>query len=127
MSFKPDYGLQLLEEGVSPSIDLFFHSLRLYSVTLLGEGQYSTTGEFLHADELYALSLDFDDLQLAQILAGASEHEHQTVMTEVARDPTTPRTIELNVEVVFGVRARLGQIQMTPYEQFVPLIVHEVL
>ena len=42
MSFKPDYGLRLKEEGISEDVDLDFYDFHLYSLTLLGNDQFST-------------------------------------------------------------------------------------
>ncbi len=42
MSFKPDYGLRQMNDGVSREVDQFFYDFRLWSLTVLGRGQYST-------------------------------------------------------------------------------------
>jgi hypothetical protein len=59
MTYKPDFGLRLLREGITPKVDHFFYDFRLYSLTVLGRGQYSTMVEKPYAGELHALSLDF--------------------------------------------------------------------
>jgi hypothetical protein len=69
--FKPDYGLRLLNDGFSRTADLFFYEFRLYSISVLGNGAYSTMVEQRYDGELYALSLDFNHAQLEQILVGA--------------------------------------------------------
>ena len=69
MDFKPYYGIRLLKEGFSSAVALNFYDFRLYSLTVIGRGQYSTMVEMPYAGESHALSLDFDQRQLDQILA----------------------------------------------------------
>ncbi len=126
MSYKPDYGLRLKKNGVSPSVDQFFYDFRLYSVSVLGPGQYSTMVELPIEGEPHALSLDFDQRQLDQILMNALPQIATLVRGAVASDPSTPRTIDFAGEVVFGLRARLGQLQRVQREEFVPLIAQEI-
>lgn len=127
MSLKPDYGLRQLKDGISPSVDHCFYDIPLHHISILGEGQYSTIVNFPYNGEPHALSLDFDDASLAQVLAQAPEAIYQKFRGELSRDPSTPRTIELSAGATFSVRARLGQLQQVPGEQFVPLVVQEVL
>ena len=60
MSFKPDFGLRLKTDGISRDVDQYFYDFRLWSLTVLGRGQYSTGVEMPLAGELHALSLDFN-------------------------------------------------------------------
>jgi hypothetical protein len=46
---------------------------------------------------------------------------------QLATDPFTPRTIEFEGDVIFGVRARLGKMQTVQYESFVPFVAQEIL
>jgi hypothetical protein len=55
MSYKPDYGLRLMNSGVSRHVDHFFYDFRLYSLTVLNFGQYSTKSNPLRD----SLSVDF--------------------------------------------------------------------
>ena len=127
MSLKPDYGLRQLTDGINPSADHCFYDVPLHHLSIICEGQYSTIVNFPYRGELHSLSLDFDDSAVAQILAQAPEAIYQLVISELGRDPATPRTIELSAGTTFSVRARLGQLQHAPGEQFVPLVVQEVL
>jgi hypothetical protein len=127
MSYKPDYGLRLMNTGVGREVDHFFYSFRLYSLTVLNRGQYSTMVDLPCESEVCALSLDFNEGQLEQILAKASPELVAFLRKEISRDPSSPRTIDFEGEVAFAVRARLGQLQVVQRESFVPLVVQEIL
>ncbi len=127
MSYKPDYGLRLMNSGVGRHVDHFFYNFRLYSLTVLDHGQYSTMVEIPREGEMYALSLDFNQAQLEQILLRASSDVAAFLHQEISLDPSSPRTIDFDGEAVFGVRARLGQVQRIERESFVPLIAQEIL
>ena len=127
MSFKPDYGLRQINEGLSRDLDQYFYDFRLYNLSVLGRGQYSTMVEIPFAGELHALSLDFNQKQLDQILSKASSQIASFLRKEIALDPSTPRTIDLEGEVAFGFRARLGQLQKVQRESFVPLVAQEIM
>ena len=127
MGYKPDYGLQLMNSGVGGEVDHFFHDFRLYSLTVLGRGQYSTMVDFPSEGEVCALSLDFGQRQLEQILSKASLELSGFIRDQISRDPSSPRTIDFDGEVAFGVRARLGQLQVIQRESFVPLVAQDIL
>lgn len=127
LTFKPDYGLRLLRGGISPNVDLIFYDFRLYSLTVLGPGQYSTMVEMPYIGEMHALSLDFDEAHLARILSKAAEQLRAHITSQLTADPATPRTIDFDGAVSFGVRARLGKIQTVQRESFVPLVAQEIM
>jgi hypothetical protein len=127
MSFKPDYGLRLMREGIPAHVDQFFYDFRLFSLTVLGRGQYSTMVEMPYEGELHALSLDFNQQQLDQILSKATRQLAAFIRKELIREPSSPRTIDFEGEVAFGVRARLGQLQKVQRESFVPLVAYEII
>jgi hypothetical protein len=116
----------MLKEGYSPTMDQCFYDFRLYSLTVLGRGQYSTMVEMPYAGEVYALSLDFSNEHLTKILSHAAPTLRNILESELALDPVTPRTIDFDGEISFGVRARLGQIQRAEEESFVPLVAQEI-
>lgn len=127
MSYKPDYGLRLMRDGTSPDVDLFFYDFHLFSLSVLGRGRYSTMVEVPHDGQPHALSLDFNHRQLEQILSRATPETAKSIQIELARDPVLPRSINLEEEVAFGVRARLGDLQKVQSESFVPLAAQEIL
>lgn len=127
MGYKPDYGLRLLAEGISRDVDIFFPEFPLSSVTVLNRGWYSTMVEVPRGGEWLALSLDFNQAQLQQILTGAPTQIAEHIRAELSRGQDSPREIELPDRIAFGVRARLGQLQHGQHEEFVPLVVQEIL
>ena len=92
---KPDYGLRLLQDGVARNVDFFFYDFTLFSITILGDGQYSTMVERPHDGQWFALSLDFDRRQLEAILVNAPRAVRDDVERKLSVDPATPRSIEL--------------------------------
>ncbi|MBU0500347.1 MAG: hypothetical protein KJ558_10950 [Gammaproteobacteria bacterium] len=127
MSFKPDYGLKLRNDGISQKVDHNFYDFRLYSLTVLGRGEYSTMVEMPFDGNVYAMSLDFSQNHLDKILSKAPQSISRFLNGELSRDPNTPRTIDFDGEVVFGVRARLGELQRVQKESFVPFVAQEIM
>jgi len=127
MTYKPDYGLRLLNDGCSPEVDHFFYDFRLYSLSILGGGRYSTMVEMPYQGELHALSLDFDQQQLERILSAASPKVRSLIQTELEADPISQRNIDIDEFVTFAVRARLGKVQKVERETFVPLVAQAIL
>jgi hypothetical protein len=126
LPYAPDYGLRLLREGISGTVDIFFYDFHLYDVTVLGRGQYSTVVQTPYEGQIHALSLDFDHTHLEQILLKADARLASFLRSELSRDPKSPRSIELGDGVGFGVRARLGKLEIGAREQFVPLLAQEI-
>ncbi len=127
MAYSPDYGLRQMRDGISPKLDQFFYDFRLFSLSVLGRGKYSTMVNMPLNGESHALSLDFNHEQLVRILAKADPSLAAFIRAELARDPSTPRAIDFEGFIAFGVRARLGSLQTAAKEQYVPLIAQEIL
>ncbi|MDB2318027.1 hypothetical protein N9V88_00405 [bacterium] len=126
MSFKSDYGLRLLKDGASKQQMHDFYDFRLYSVTLLRGGQFSTMADMMLDGELHALSLDFAAGQLVQIMVKTSPELASFIVGEQARDPHLQRAIDFDGEIEFGVAAQLGKEQQAGTESSVPLVDSEI-
>ena len=100
-------------------------NLRLFR--LLARGQYSTMVDFSWKGEVSALSLEFSQRRLKQILSKASPELSGFIRDQISRDLCSPRTIDFDGEVAFAVRARLGQLHVIQRESFVPLVAQEIL
>ena len=127
MSYKPDYGLKLLNSGISRDVIQNFYDFRLFSLTVLGRGQYSTMVEMPFDGEWYALSLDFNQKQLDEILLKAEKNVAEFLKNELLRDSESPRTIDFEGEIIFGVTAKLGELQRLSKESFVPFVAQEIM
>jgi hypothetical protein len=127
MNYRPDYGWRIKQDGAASDVNLNFPGFRLYSLTVLGRGQYSTMVEMSLGGEPHALSLDFNQKQLEEMLSKAHPQITLKIWNELKSDPSSPRTIDFEGEVVFGVKARLGRPQTSQNESFVPLIAQEII
>lgn len=127
MNYKPDYGLKLLNDGVSSNIDLHFSEFPLFSLTLLGKNQYSTMLEMPMDGVVYALSLDFNQEQLDNILSNANTNSVNIIKTELLRDSVTPRTIDYEEKIIFDAIAQIGDLQSNQNESFAPLVLKNML
>ena len=107
-NLKPDYGLFLAAQGVTRDVEHFFYDFRLYEISVLGEGQYTTMVNLPAEGEVYAMSLDFDAITLQKILQRSPDQVRDPVERELAADPVTSRTIELAQPIQVGVVARLA-------------------
>ncbi|MBN1548330.1 MAG: hypothetical protein JW902_16895 [Syntrophaceae bacterium] len=126
LSIKPDLGLRLLAEGSSSHDDIFI-DLRLHDLSRLSTGQYSTTVLMVYAGEPHALTIDFSEEQLNEILMKASPEAREQIKTRIALKTATVYSFALDEDIPFVVRACLGSIQKAALEQFVPLVVQEVI
>src|SRR4051812_24073159 len=103
MGFKPDYGSRLLAEGTSSAANLYFYNFHLFSLTVLSRSYYSTVVDTPYDGVLHALSLDFNSFQMEQILTKAEARTAGLLRAELSRDPRSPRSINLERPVNFGV------------------------
>jgi hypothetical protein len=126
-NLKPDYGLFLASQGVTRDVEHFFYDFRLYEISVLGGGQYTTMVNLPAEGEVYAMSLDFDAITLQKILQRSPDQVRDLVRRELAADPSTPRTIELAQPIQLGVVARLGVEQIVAKEEFIPLVAQRLL
>jgi len=127
MTYLPDYGLRQLEDGLRSDLDQVFHDFRLFSITVLGRGQYSTMVQMPLAGKMHALSLDFSQSHLDRILAQAEPRLAAFIRGELKRDPATPRNIDFEGFVSFAVRAHIGPVQVNGKERYAPLVAQEIL
>jgi hypothetical protein len=90
---KPDYGLRRFNDGLPLEANLYFYEFRLYSISVLGNGDYSTMVELRYDGEVHALSLDFNHAQLEEILARADPKIAVIIRNELSRDPISVREV----------------------------------
>ena len=126
MSYKPDYGLRMLTDGMTSNAILHFAEFPLYSLTVLGGGKYSTMVEMPIGDEMHALSLDFNQVQLDVILSKADLQLALFIRNKLSEVPLLQRTIDFEGVVMFEVQAKLGEMQTVQNESFVPFVAQEI-
>ncbi|MGH7554313.1 MAG: hypothetical protein ACREMQ_15000, partial [Longimicrobiales bacterium] len=68
MTMRPDYGMHLLQEGISSQVQHVFYDFRTDHVSLVGPSLYSTMVNIVRDGREFALSLDFDEARLRTIL-----------------------------------------------------------
>lgn len=126
MAFKPDYGLHLASTGITSNVILHFPEFRLFTITVLGGGYFSTTNEYPVADQSYALSVDFNADQLRKIISLADEKTYNYAVEILQKDAYTQREIELPNYIAFNLTAHLGELQKSVYEEFIPLVANSI-
>lgn len=77
--------------------------------------------------QVYAMSQDFSQVDLDKILSKAPQSISRYLRSELSKDPATPRTIDFDGEVIFAVRARLGELQRAQKESFVLFVAQEIM
>jgi hypothetical protein len=123
--FKPDYGLTMSKLGFKNDVEIPITDFSFDSITPLGNNAFSTTIEYLQEGVTYALSIDYTGEQLKHILSDTDEME--TILKKVNDPFITVVTVELKHPIIFDLVARLGKLQTAQQEQFIPLILQEVI
>jgi hypothetical protein len=82
--------------------------------------------EIPQGDELYALSIDFNHVQLLEMLKFAPDGTIKQVMGELEDDAFTPRTIDIQQSFFVDLTVSLGNIQRNQHEAFVPFVIKNI-
>ena len=123
---KPDYGLKLYKDGISKDIDLTFFDFPLSDLTILSQGQYSSIVNITADNIEYALSLDFNQTQLTEILLNSKSNSVRIIKDELKQDSISPRAIDFEDKISIDIVARLGDIEVNQDESYVPFVLQEV-
>ena len=126
MAYKPDYGLKLLQDGISNTVSIHFPQFVLYSITILDYEKYSSMVEIPYDNQVYAVSIDFTHEQLQEMLKYASKNVLQQITEELDSDMFTHRTIDIEEPFMIDITISLGKLQRNQHEEFVPFIVKSV-
>lgn len=126
MAYKPDYGLKLLQDGISNEVSIHFPQFVLYSITILDYEKYSSMVEIPYDNQVYAVSIDFNHEQLQDMLKCASKNALQQITEELDSDMFTQRTIDIEEPFMIDITISLGKLQRNQYEEFVPFLVKSV-
>ena len=126
MAYKPDYGLKLLQDGISSDVSIHCPQFLLYSITVLDYEKYSSMVEIPYDNQVYAVSIDFNHEQLQDMLKYASKNALQQITENLDSDMFTQRTIDIEEPFMIDITISLGKLQRSQHEEFVPFIVKSV-
>jgi len=124
--YKPDYGLKLLQDGISNEVSIHFPQFVLYNITVLDYEKYSSMVEIPYDNQMYAVSIDFNHEQLQDMLKYASKNALQQITENLDSDMFTQRTIDIEEPFMIDITISLGKLQRSQHEEFVPFIVKSV-
>ena len=83
MAYKPDYGLKLLQDGITRDVSIHFPQFLLYSITVLDYEKYSSMVEIPYDNQVYAVSIDFNHEQVQDMLKYASKNALQPITSDI--------------------------------------------
>ena len=126
MAFAPDYGLRRKRDGLDSSVEIHFQAFLVDHVSVLSRGLYSTMSDIHYAGEYHAISLDFGQDHLEEILSRGPMSLRMFVKLKLDQDPATPRTIDFPETVYCDVYARIGEEEQGQYESFLPFTVQSI-
>lgn len=126
MPSLPDYGLRLRNDGFG-QMSCYFHAFVFYNIMVLGDGLFRTSVEMPYGDELHLLSVDFTTDQLRAVLSRAPADVRGTITRDPTLDAEPGRFIELSEGIRCGIRATAGEVLHASDEDFVPLVIREIL
>ena len=126
MNGNVDYGITLMDKGTSLDTDKFFYGFRLDNLTVLDDGLYSAKETMPLEGRWHTLALFFTKPHLDKIMLVAPPKIAELLENELICDPSTPRTINFDGEVIFGVRAKTGELEGADNNRSLPFIVQEI-
>ena len=130
-NFDPDYGLHILSSGWSQSAPIYLLNCSLDHIGVLKVGRYRATMGRTTGGKRFAITYDFGEDVLHEILKVVPEHIRRLInkgIEEQKNDSLNMLTVEFNKLVpISGVAAHLGSVEQAEYEKFVPLIVERLI
>ena len=124
-NFRPDYGLALIRAGVNRDLQSNFYTLHLDHISAICPGQFTTLITVILNEAEHALTLDFDEDKLNDILERAQPATVSRVRAWLSSLQDVG-TLEIPEHITFGACASLGEEQRAEKEIYVPLIIQEV-
>ena len=119
----PDLGLAYLNEGFSRDASHHFYDVPFEEIDFVAPHSYSVMLNKAHKGEVHALSLDFSDDILAELLAHLPAGARKTFGKSIIGKPFPFRAKLPSQVTVFAVECHLGQRQHVANEEFVPFII----
>lgn len=123
-NFAKDFGI--LVESENPSVEYTFLPFRMYHLVVISEGSYTTTSNIAHNGEDYAVTLDFDQRILNQMLRLLPKHIAMPLQNAVENQARPMTKIDFQSPLDIYVATRLGKPTGNVHEDFIPFIVTDV-
>ena len=127
-NFKPDLGLYM-QKNYSAVDSHHFYSVLISELFYVAKNLYSVNCSITLDKGEYAVSFDFNELQLFELLQNLGNEELMALILPVFGVPfTTPQKLVLEDNViVVEVECKLGQPVKSAYEIFIPFIVDKFI
>lgn len=119
-AYKPDYGLTLLAEGTSTTVEL--DPLIVPRVGRLGEGAYTLLGDVLVDGTWFAATVDLDAPRFEAFLGSIEPEVASLVRERFAAPFENPEVLDFGDPTAVRATGRLGELQENEHEQYVPFV-----
>ena len=125
MDLAKDFGTFLHSQG-NPDAEYAFLPFRMYHMAVLGEGSYSSTSNTGWGGEMYAMTVDFDQRILNDILRLLPDQVAIPIQDAIENQARPPAMLNLPYPIDVDLTARLGACQQSENEDFIPFVVTKV-
>lgn len=123
---RPDHGAYLHAQRISATVSLVFYDVPIDHVSVTDTSTVTTLVNKVEKGTEYAISFDFTEEAVAQLLARAPGGTLGT-LERAARGPTPrARTVEFTPPLRVQLEARVIPLQRVRGEFFAPLLVYRV-
>lgn len=119
-----DFGNLMLSTGEK---EHNFIPFRMYHLVVVSEGSYTTTSNVGWGDEYYAVTLDFDQRILNQLLRLLPSKMSVPLQHAIEYQVKPPTKIDFPSPIDIAVKTKLGEPTGNIHENFVPFVVLEIL
>lgn len=123
-NMAPDYGLMMLRSGLG-GVPQSFYGVPLSHISFSAPELYTSLINKVHAGVEYAVSFDFGPAQAEALLAKVSPPMRSNIVSRLSK-AKPGSTVVFEVPLVVDLHARLGKLQKSRKEEFVPFLVERV-
>lgn len=123
---KPDLGLLRLHQGCDKETVIFFYGIHFVDISFVAPDLCSVLFEYPLDEEIYAMSFDFSDDILGELLSNLPMLLQQEFISSI-NGKRLPFTAALPMQVTANVvECHLGDIQQVQNEEFVPFVITRI-
>ena len=123
-NFMPDYGLSLKKAGYKDDLMVFTYDFHWHDINLIEHGLYTSSSTCLNGDIDCIVSFDYDTNILNRIIDETPSDVAEICRSQLSRQPFR---VDLGGKVIVSSGGILGKVTQGQYEQFVPIILNEIL